>query len=156
MLRGPNQLTVAERELIAAYTSGLNQCQYCHGVHKASAEAFGVAPGLLQNLLDDIEASPVDAKMKPVLRYVRKLTPTPTRLTQADANAVFAAGWADDAFHYMVSTCAMFNYFNRVLEGHGIHTNARQHENAGRKLAEPGFLAPLDMIKDKLPPRTAS
>lgn len=79
---------------------------------------------------------------------------TPTQLTQADADAVLAAGWTDDAFHYMVSTCAIFNYFNRILEGRGIHTNARQHENADKKLAELGFLALLDMIGE--PPRATS
>ncbi|MGH4017277.1 MAG: hypothetical protein ACRDSL_25785 [Pseudonocardiaceae bacterium] len=32
LLRGPSPLTVAERELIAAYVSGLNVCGYCHGI----------------------------------------------------------------------------------------------------------------------------
>src|SRR6516225_4843381 len=32
LLRGPSPLTVAERELIAAYVSALNACNYCHGV----------------------------------------------------------------------------------------------------------------------------
>jgi AhpD family alkylhydroperoxidase len=42
LLRGPSPLSVAERELIAAYVSGLNACGYCHGVHAATAEAFGI------------------------------------------------------------------------------------------------------------------
>jgi alkylhydroperoxidase family enzyme len=33
LLRGPSPFSVAERELIAAYVSGLNACGYCHGVH---------------------------------------------------------------------------------------------------------------------------
>ncbi len=41
VLRGPSTLSVRERELIAAYVSGLNACQYCHGVHSVTAEAFG-------------------------------------------------------------------------------------------------------------------
>jgi AhpD family alkylhydroperoxidase len=42
LLRGPSPFSVAERELIAAYVSGLNACDYCHGVHSATARAFGV------------------------------------------------------------------------------------------------------------------
>jgi AhpD family alkylhydroperoxidase len=42
-LRGPSPFTVAERELIAAYVSGLNACGYCHGIHRVTADAFGVA-----------------------------------------------------------------------------------------------------------------
>ncbi len=37
LLRGPSPLSVAERELIAAFVSGLNACRYCHGVHTATA-----------------------------------------------------------------------------------------------------------------------
>src|SRR6266851_2941863 len=51
VLRGPSPLTVAERELIAAYVSGLNACRYCHGVHTATAEAFGFPEGTLGALL---------------------------------------------------------------------------------------------------------
>lgn len=74
LLRGPSPLSVAERELIAAYVSGLNACGYCHGVHSAVAEAFGVGEGTLTALLDDVDSGPVDERLKPVLRYVSKLT----------------------------------------------------------------------------------
>ena len=35
--------------------------------------AFGIDENLLQSLLDDVDGSPVDEKLKPVLRYVKKL-----------------------------------------------------------------------------------
>ena len=47
VMRGPSPFTVAERELIAAYVSGVNECGYCHGVHTATAEAFGIQEGLI-------------------------------------------------------------------------------------------------------------
>jgi AhpD family alkylhydroperoxidase len=50
LLRGPSPLTVAERELIAAYVSGLNACRYCHGVHTATARAFGISEASLKAL----------------------------------------------------------------------------------------------------------
>src|SRR5260370_34041768 len=33
LLRGPSPFTEGERELVAAYVSGLSGCRYCHGVH---------------------------------------------------------------------------------------------------------------------------
>jgi uncharacterized protein YciW len=45
-----------------------------------------------------------DAKLKPILAYAEKLTLTPTRLTEADAAAVFAAGWSERALHDAVLT----------------------------------------------------
>ncbi len=39
LLRGPGTLTRGERELIAAYVSALNDCQYCSSSHSACAAA---------------------------------------------------------------------------------------------------------------------
>ena len=77
LMRGPGPLSVAERELIAAYTSGTNACSYCYHDHTMAAEHFGIDAGLLEALMDDVDAAPVAEKMKPLLRYVGKLTATP-------------------------------------------------------------------------------
>ena len=47
----------------------------------------------MQALASDLETAPIDERLKPVLRYVEKLTKTPYQMTQADADAVRAAGW---------------------------------------------------------------
>ncbi|MBI2970193.1 MAG: carboxymuconolactone decarboxylase family protein [Gammaproteobacteria bacterium] len=132
--------TPRERELIGAFVSGINSCTYCVETHQATAEAMGVEAGLLNALMDDIDHAPVSVKLKPVLRYVRKLTLTPTRMTQADADAVFAAGWDERAFHYAVMICGMFNLYNRLLEGYGIKNTAEFRLTAGRELAQSGYM----------------
>ena len=71
LLRGPSPLTPGEREIIAAYVSGLNACSYCHGVHSTTAEELGIPKGLLAELLADLATAKIDPKMKPVLNYVR-------------------------------------------------------------------------------------
>ncbi len=70
LMRGPSPLEVAEREMIAAYVSGLNACQYCHGVHAATASHFGVPEGLLKRLLENPVEAPIDARMRPLLAFV--------------------------------------------------------------------------------------
>jgi uncharacterized peroxidase-related enzyme len=139
LLRGPSPFSVAERELIAAYVSGLNACHYCHGVHTATAQAFGVDEGLVAALLDNVDVAPVKERMKPVLRYVGKLTQTPSRMTAADAEAVFAAGWDERALHDAVSVCALFNLMNRLVEGLGIHADADYFHLAAERLATQGY-----------------
>ena len=73
LLRRPSPFTEGERELIAAYVSGLNHCRYCHGVHSATAELLGIKRELVDSRID-IDGADVDPKMRPVLRYARKLT----------------------------------------------------------------------------------
>ncbi len=67
VMRGESPLTVAERELITAYTSRLNGCALCSGVHTLVAEQFGIEQGTVEEIIDYIDATPVDDKMRPIL-----------------------------------------------------------------------------------------
>src|SRR6266852_8156707 len=58
VMRGSSPFTAAERELMAAYVSGLNECTYCHGVHAATAEAFGMPAELLTAAIVDLDTAP--------------------------------------------------------------------------------------------------
>jgi uncharacterized peroxidase-related enzyme len=120
IMRGPSPFTPGERELIAGYVSGVNACAYCHGAHTAVAVAFGFPEDLMLRLLDDLDGAPIADRMKPVLRFVRKLTLAPARMTAADAEAIFAAGWDEIALHDAVAVCGYFNFMNRLVLGHGI------------------------------------
>ncbi len=145
LLRGPASLTPAERELIAAYTSGINTCEFCCATHTATAEALGVEPGMLEQLLDDIDTAPVDERLKPILRFVSKLTRTPTAMTQADAGSIFEAGWDEDAYYHAVSICGLFNYYNRLIEGYGVKSAPAYRDLVGKRLAEQGYLSALEV-----------
>ena len=125
LLRGPSPLSIAQRELIAAYVSGLNACGYCQGAHQAIAEIHGIAPAVFAQLLDDPASSGVDPALLPILAYARKLTATPSRMTDADAQAVYAAGWDEQALFHAICVCAIFNFMNRVVEGCGVETDAQ-------------------------------
>lgn len=142
-----------ERELIAAFTSGVNSCTFCYNTHKATAEAFGVDEALLEALLSDIDSAPVEDRMKPVLRYVRKLTETPSRMVQADADAIFEAGWSEDCFHYTVMICALFNLYNRLMDGYGVRNTAEFREERGRWLAESGYAWVIDRFRQAAAPK---
>lgn len=139
VLRGPSPLAEGQRELIAAFVSGLNACGHCYGTHSGVAEAFGFPVGLVANLVEDVQSSDVDERLKPILLYARKLTLTPSRMTRADADAVFAAGWDSKALHDAISVCALFNFFNRFVSGLGIETPPDVARARGRMLAEIGY-----------------
>ncbi len=139
LLRGPSPLSVAERELIAAYVSGLNACGYCHGIHSRTAAEFGVQEELLTAILEDPQSAPVSDRLKPILQYVEKLTRTPAQMAQADADKVFAAGWDEQALHDAASVCALFNFMNRLVEGFGLKGDAGYADMAARALHEGGY-----------------
>ncbi len=114
---GPSQ---KEKEIIAAYCSLLNACDFCFGAHKNVCMALGVDEELFQQLVDDIDTAPVDDKLKPLLKYVRKLTLTPSRMTDDDAKSCYRAGWNEEDLTIVITVCSSWNWFNRMILGHGI------------------------------------
>ena len=108
------------RELIITYTSGLNQCDFCYNTHKAVSEQLGIDEKVFDQLKADIDSAQVDERLKPVLRYVNKLTLTPDRITQADAQQIFDAGWDENVFLDVIFLCAVVNCMNRFVSGIGI------------------------------------
>jgi uncharacterized peroxidase-related enzyme len=144
LLRGESPFTIPERELMAAYVSGVNACQYCHGAHTAAAMQFGVAERLISDLLTNLPAAAIEPKMLPVLNYIRTLTLTPTRMTQADADAVYAAGWSERALYDAVQICCLYNFMNRFVEGIGLTPIPEQFEMEGRLIKEGGYKGMLD------------
>ncbi|HEX8345698.1 MAG TPA: carboxymuconolactone decarboxylase family protein, partial [Actinoplanes sp.] len=83
LLRAPNSLSRGERELIAAYVSGLNECTFCCASHSAFAAAqLDAGMSLVDQVRADVEAAPISPKLKALLRIAeavqadgRKVTP---------------------------------------------------------------------------------
>jgi uncharacterized peroxidase-related enzyme len=133
LMRGPSPFTPGERELIAAYVSGLNSCRFCFNVHSRVACGLGIDPEVFA------EDARADARIQPVLQYARKLTETPTLMTPRDAAAVYDAGWDDTALVHAVAVCAYFNMMNRLVEGAGIVGDPESYEVAASRLVEQGY-----------------
>lgn len=153
LLREDSPFTVAERELLAAFVSAVNACRYCAGVHEATARRFGVDERLLAQLLENPATAPVAERMKPVFCYVRKLTETPAKITEADVAAFFAAGWEDRALHDAVAVCALFNCMNRLVEGFGISASPDYYQVSSERLAsDRGYAALSEILRDQPAP----
>ena len=136
ILRGPSQLSFAERELIATYVSGLNNCNFCFGAHRVFAEAHGVDPDMFEALVADPASAGVDPKMLPMLDYVKVLTQAPAMVTEALAQKVYDAGWEEEALFTAISVTALFNLMNRLVEGTGITANPMMADAQKRRIEE--------------------
>ena len=81
----------------------------------------------------------MDARLRALLAYLRKLTQTHSRMTGADAQAVFDASRTPEEQPDTVTICAPFNFYNRVIEGHGIKGCADVFTRNGARLAKEGY-----------------
>ena len=126
VMRGESAFTAGERELIAAYVSSLNACKFCFGSHQAIAADLNVDPELLEAIINDIETAPIEERFRPVFALVQKLTQTPSKTTQADIDALLAAGWDRQAVEDAIAVCSLFNFMNRLVDGFGFESPGQE------------------------------
>lgn len=127
--RGDSPFTKGQRELIGAHVSALNQCQMCVDIHASAAKAHGVVD------------SDVDDELRSILTFVTKLTESPHTIVEADAEAVFAAGWDERALHDAVLITCIASFMNRFVFGLGIESEDAYREAAGRAVEQAGYLS---------------
>ena len=143
IMRRKSRLTHKDRELLAAFVSGTNQCNFCHTTHVAFAKAQGVDPDLWGPLLDDIDTASVDEKLKPILRYCRKLTLTPYKITKQDYDEVMEAGWDEGTLDDAIAVTCLFNFYNRLVDGHGLSpTSPESLVAAAEMVRQAGYSGP--------------
>jgi len=150
LMNGPSPLKPAERELMLAYAAGVAGCKFVYMAHSEVAYAHGIERGLLDKLVENLETAPIDAKLKPLLAYVRKLMLTPGTMSQADADAVFAAGWDERALQDTIAVTARAAFMQRLVEGHGFTPYTREvaAEQAKQRL-ERGYVNLYPAFQEK-------
>lgn len=121
LLRGPSPLSPGERELIAAFVSSRNSCDFCCGSHSAFAAAQ--LPGgaaLVQEVLEQGAATaPVDDKMRALLAIAEQVQRSGRDVTEQAVAAAKGAGATDVEIHDTVLIAAAFCMFNRYVDGLG-------------------------------------
>jgi uncharacterized peroxidase-related enzyme len=157
LLRGESPFSAAQSELIAAYVSGLNNCDYCRAVHSQTAIALGTGADLVQQLFANSQMVDVrhrtnpsgwriDPRMRPVLAFVRKLTLSPGKITAADIDPIFTAGWNDRALHNAAAICGLFNLMNRLVNGLGVEAPDDYTKLVAQRLAQSGYAQLLNLL----------
>ena len=149
IMRGKSNFSHAQKELFAAYVSGLNACSFCYGSHVAVAENFGISPKIVESLLEDIASAPIKNNEKPIFNYLKKLTLSASKLTQSDADAVLNEGWSEEDLQEVILIGCLFNFYNRLLDGHGIKGNKAIYHFGANHLHKNGYSVPwfIGLIK---------
>ncbi|RLA42873.1 MAG: peroxidase [Gammaproteobacteria bacterium] len=120
ILRGESELSISERELIFAYVSACNSCSFCMGAHQEIAQEFGLALGVLDELVNSGEHKSIDAKLKPCLALAKKVAKESSRVVKEDVSAIINAGWQEETAHDVVSIAALATFYNLLVNAHGV------------------------------------
>jgi uncharacterized peroxidase-related enzyme len=145
LLRGPNTLAPAEREMIATYVSSQNDCYYCQHSHgAAAAEHLGGNYELIDQLKRDYASAPISDKLKALLRIAGKVQQGGKYVTTEDVERARGQGATDKEIHDTVLIAAAFCMFNRYVDGLATWQpqDAQMYREMGRRLASSGYTVP--------------
>lgn len=91
--------------------------------------------------MNDLETSPLTDAEKTMLRFVDKVNHDSPRITPADMEPLYAAGWDDGQIYYAITVCALFNFYNRWIDASGVHALSDEaHREGGKRSALHGYV----------------
>jgi uncharacterized peroxidase-related enzyme len=159
LLRGPNTLSPAEREMIAAYVSSQNDCYYCQHCHgSTAAQHLGGSDSdyeLINQIKLNYEATPLSARMKALLTIAGKVQISGKNVTTDDVETARKYGASDKEIHDTVLIAAAFCMFNRYVDGLGTWQprNPEMYREIGQMTAQTGYnrdyKKPLNSLAEK-------
>lgn len=142
-------LTVAEREVIAAYVSHINGCDFCVGVHHATLKSLKTDEAVLGQLTDGPSSSAIDDRLRAVLSFAEKLTRNPHGIGPDDVDLLRDAGWDDQAIEDAINVISLFAYVNRLVDATGVKGSPDYFAYVGDMLATQGYAPLIKMARRK-------
>lgn len=143
LLHAPHPtLSQGERELIAAYVSGLNECTFCSSSHSAfaAAQLDGGMP-LVQQVHTGPDTADVSPKLRALLHIAAAVRRGGREVTAELTDAGRAAGATDLEIHDTVLIAAAFCMFNRYVDGLGttVPGDPAAYERSAQRVKHHGY-----------------
>jgi uncharacterized peroxidase-related enzyme len=125
-----DNLSVADREMIAVVVSMANGCLYCLVAHGAALrEALG-DPVLGDRITLDWRRAGLDERRSAICAYAEKLTRTPRDMTRDDVASLLAVGLTEQETWDVAEVAAMYNFTNRMAMATDMLPNEEYHSRA--------------------------
>jgi uncharacterized peroxidase-related enzyme len=131
-MRGPSAWSVADRELMAAYVSKVNESAFCIGAHTATAGRACQDTAKVRAVLTDLESAPVEEPLRATLRMLGKLT-REGQVGAGEMREVLAAGVSRQQVEDALAVCTAFNTTDRLADALGFEVLSPEGFEAGAK-----------------------
>ena len=131
-MRGPSPWSVGDRELMAAFVSKVNECEFCIKAHSAVAERAYRDRAKVFAVLSDLETAPIEEPLRATLRMLAKLT-REHAVDKDDMRAVLAAGASHQQIEDALVVCFAFNTTDRLADALKFAVPAQKTFEAGAK-----------------------
>jgi uncharacterized peroxidase-related enzyme len=118
-MRGPSAWSVGDRELMAAFVSKVNECEYCIKAHSAvAARAYG-DEAKVAAALADLDHAPIAAPLRATLHMLAKLSREGS-VPVDDMRALLAAGVSREQIEDALAVAFAFDVTNTLACAFGF------------------------------------
>ena len=114
-MRGPSDWSVADRELMAAFVSKVNNTEFCIAAHTATSALAYKDGAKVSAALADLETAPLTEPLRSTLRMLGKLT-RENNLDVDDISRVLAAGVSEQQIKDALAVALAFNVTDRLAD----------------------------------------
>lgn len=145
LLHGPSQLNSGERELIAAYVSKLNNCEFCTESHGSAASIhFNDGGQTVSCTLTNPEDPAIPVKMRSLLLIAKKVQKSGREVKLEDIENAKKYGATDEEIHDTILIAAAFCMYNRYVDGLGTNLPSEKNKyiTMGKRMAIKGYKYP--------------
>jgi AhpD family alkylhydroperoxidase len=131
-MRGRSEWSVADRELMAAYVSKVNETQFCIAAHTDTSSLAYNDGARVSAALADLETAPLSEPLRATLRMLGKLT-RENSVDADDMRGVLAAGASEQQIKDAIAVAFAFNVTDRLADVFDFAVDDLVAINAGAK-----------------------
>lgn len=148
VMSAESELSKAEMEMIALYSSRLNDCHYCVDSHASVLTNKQTEKDLIHSLSNG-STKGLDDKLLVIFKFTNKLTLEPAKISESDIDAIRSAGWSDQTIEDTICVVSTFAFLNRLVDGFGITGSANHFQQVGEMVAQQGYQPMVKMLRNK-------
>ena len=115
---------------------------FCRDSHAAAARySYGKEKSIVDEVIEDLEASGISSKMKALLNIAGKVQINGKEVKPEDIERARLVGATDREIHDTVLIAAAFSMFNRYVDGLAslTPTDPKVYEEMGERMVESGY-----------------
>ena len=143
-----SELSKAQKEMIALYSSHLNGCHYCVDSHSCVLTSLKTDEDFVRSLANGSTGA-MDDKLRAVFKFANKLTLEPGNISDTDIGAMRSAGWSDQTIEDTICVISTFAFLNRLADGFGLVGSGDHFQQVGGMVAQQGYQPLVKMIQQK-------
>src|SRR5271165_7095998 len=114
LMKSPGGLSRAEREAIVVAVSAENRCQYCVTAHGAALRIFLNDVPLADQIAINWETAELTPRWRALLGFASRVNEPAFVASDAEIEALRAAGFSDDDIWDIAAIAAFFGFSNRM------------------------------------------